>query len=313
MADVNTTANYVFANNVELQLQQNKSKLWDTCEEQDCAGAEKETVKDLIGAADPQEADERNGDLKETDPGHDRVWIVKPNELYFNKFVDGSDQLATKIALEGGYTMAAMGTINRAWDSRILEGGYGPIISGKDGTISTPFPSSMIVPVTVGGAAGAQRMNVAKLRAAGKMLDQSFATDESSTEPKFMLLDAEQNDDLLSEVPATSSDFKGAFGGEFRDGKIIRLLGWNFIHLELRNPRLRAFQQGLTVDGSGYTKNLFWTKSGIRKGVWRKLRTAIKDQPSKVDTRSVFAGTTVAATRTQAGKVGMILNSEAAL
>jgi hypothetical protein len=45
--------------------------------------------------------------------------------------------------------------------------------------------------------------------------------------------------------------------------------------------------------------------------VWRKLRTAIKDQPSKVDTRSVFAGTTVAATRTQAGRVGIILNSEA--
>lgn len=312
MADVNTTANYEFANNLELQLQQTKSKLWDATEEQDAAGAEKIAVKDLIGQADPQVADERHGDLKETDPGHDRVWMVQPPELYFMKYVDGADQLATKIGLEGGYTMAAMATIHRAWDAQILSGIYGPIISGKDGTVSTPFPNGQIIPVTVGGASGAQRMNVAKLRAASKLLDQSFATDESSTEEKFMVLTAEQNDDLLSEVPATSSDFKGAFGGEFRDGKIVRLLGWNFIHLELRNPRLRAFQQGLTVDSSGYTKNPFWVKSGVRKGVWRKLRTAIKDQPSKVDTRSVFAGTTMAATRTQAGKVGIILNSEAA-
>lgn len=311
MADVNTTANYEFANNVELQLQQNKSKLWDTVETQDCTGAEKETVKDLLGATDPQEADERYGDLKRTAVSHDRVWIVKPNELYFNEFVDGSDQLATKISLEGGYTMAAVATINRAWDSQILTGAYGPIISGKDGTTSTVFPSAQIIPVTTGGASGAQRMNVAKLRAATKLLDQGFATDESSTEQKFMVIDAEQNDDLLSEVPATSSDFKGAFGGEFRDGRIMKLLGWNFIHMELRNPRLRAFQRGLTVDGSGYTRNPFWVKSGIRAGVWRKLRTAIKDQPSKVDTRSVFAGTTVAATRTQAGRVGIILNSEA--
>ena len=57
MADVNTTANYEFKNNLELQLQQKTSVLWDTCEEQDCNGAEKETVKDLIGSARPQEAD----------------------------------------------------------------------------------------------------------------------------------------------------------------------------------------------------------------------------------------------------------------
>ena len=311
MADVNTTANYEFANNVELQLQQTKSQLIDAVETQDCTGVEKTTVKDLIGNTLPQEADERHGDLKETDPGHDRVWLVKNNELYFNKYVDGADQLATKISLDGGYTMAAVATINRAWDDRILEGMLGSMIMGKDGATTVPFPNSQVVPVTVGGASGAQRMNVQKLRAANKLLDQNYVPDGEQAGAKYMVIDAEQNDDLLSEVPATSSDFKGAFGGEFRDGRIIRLLGWNFIHLELRNPYLRSFLNGLTVDSNGYTKNPFWVKSGVRLGIWNKLRTAIKDQPSKVDTRSVFAGTTVSATRTQQGKVGYILNSEA--
>ncbi|WP_287459196.1 phage capsid protein [Sphingomonas sp.] len=309
MADVNTTANYEFRNNLELQLQQTQSALWDTCEEQDCTGAEKETVKDLIGSARPQEADERYGDLKQTSPGHDRVWIVKPNELYFNEFVDGSDQLATKIALDGGYTMAAMATIHRAWDSRILEGIYGPMLMGKEGATSTPFPGGNVIPATTGGAAGAQRHNLAKTRAAKLFLDQNF---NDPSDKRYMALSAIQRDDLLSEVQATHADYAKAFGVRLDgEGNLIGILGFNIVPIELRNPDLLAFQKGLTVSGAGYTRNPFWTRSGIRKGVWKKLRTAIKDQPSKVDVRSVFAGTTVAATRTQAGKVGIIENSEA--
>ncbi|WEK43641.1 MAG: phage capsid protein [Candidatus Sphingomonas colombiensis] len=309
MADVNTTANYEFKNNVELQLQQKTSLLWDTCEEQNCTGSEKETVKDLIGEADPQEADERLGDLKETDPGHDRVWIVKPNERYFNKFVDGADQLATKISLDGGYTMAAVATINRAHDSAILEGIYGSMLMGKEGASIVPFPGGNVVPVTTGGATGAQRMNVAKVRAAKLMLDQNF---NEPSDRRFIALNAIQRDDLLSEVQATHADYARTFGVRLDgEGNMIGLLGFNIVPIELRNPKLGAFKKGLTVTGGGYTRNPFWTYSGVRKGVWTKLRTFIKDQPTKVDVRSVFAGTTMAATRTQAGKVGIIENSEA--
>ncbi len=309
MPDVNTTANYEFKNNLELQLQQKTSVLWDCCEEQECSGTEKETVKDLIGKAKPQEADERYGDLKQTSPGHDRVWIAKPNELYFNEFVDGADQLATKIALEGGYTMAAMATIHRAWDSRILEGIFGPMVTGKEGTVITPFPNGQVVPVTVGGAAGPQRMNVAKIRQAKVMLGQAF---NDPSDRRYIALSEVQRDDLLSEVQATSGDYAKAFGIRLdADGNLIGILGFNIVNLELRNTDILAVERGLTVTPQGYTKNPFWTRSGVRKGVWRKLRTAIKDQPQKVDTRNVFAGTTVAATRTQAGKVGYIENSEA--
>lgn len=309
MADVNTTANYEFKNNLELKLQQKTSVLWDTTEEQDCAGSEKETVKDLLGEAKPQEADERYGDLKRTPVDHDRVWIVKPNELYFNEYVDGADELATKIGLEGGYTMAAMATIHRAWDSQILAGMYGSMLMGKDGTITQPLAGGATVPVTVGGASGPQRMNVAKVRAAKVMLGQAF---NDPSDKRYMALSEVQRDDLLNEVQATSGDYSKAFGIRLdADGNLIGILGFNLVNIELRNPSLGAFQRGLTVTSQGYTRNPFWVKSGVRKGVWQKIRTAIKDQPSKVNTRSVFAGTTVAATRTQAGKVGIIENSEA--
>lgn len=311
MADVNATANHQFNNNLSLKLQQTKSVLWDLCEEQDNAGAEMASVKDLIGSAAPQEADERYGDLKQTSPGHDRVWMGKPNELYFNEFVDGADQLNTKIGLEGGYTMAAMATIHRSWDSRILQGMYGPMAMGKSEKelVTVPFPSSMVVPVSKGGASGPQRMNVAKVRAAKVLLGQNF---NDPADKRYLALSEVQADDLLDEVQATSGDYAKSFGIRLdAEGNMTGILGFNIVRIELRNPDLLVARDGQTVTAQGYTRNPFWVRSGIRKGIWRKLRTAIKDQPSKVDVRSVFAGTTVAATRTEAGKVGIIENSEA--
>lgn len=252
MGDVNTTANTEFRNNLDLQLQQKSSVLWDTCEEQDCAGAEKATVKDLLGKASPQEADERYGDLKRTPVSHDRAWLTKPNERYFMEYVDGADQLATKIGLEGGYTMAAMATMHRSWDSTVLEGIYGPIITGKEATVSTPFPAAQVVPVGTGGANGAQRMNVAKVRAAKVLLGQAF---NDPSDKRYLALSEVQSDDLLNEVQATSGDYAKAFGIRLdAEGNLIGILGFNIVRLELRNPDLIAVQRGLTVTAQGYTR-----------------------------------------------------------
>lgn len=304
---VNTTATYTFQNNLELQLNQVKSMLIDAVETQDVTG-EKVAIRDIFGNVAPQIANERHGDTRYVNTPHDRVWLAKPDERYFAELVDTADQLATEISLQGGYTMSAMGTINRAWDDQILIGAYGNIVSGKDGTVTTPFPAGNIVPVTTGGAAGAQHMNVAKMRAANLMLMQNFVDVQQE---KFMVLSSIQIDDLLGEVPATSADFKGSYGGEFDNGVLKRFMGFTIIPMELKNPTLEAVIKGVTTDGSGYTKNPFWVKSGIRLGIWEKLRTSVDRLPTKLFSTQVFAGTTVAATRTQAGKVGIILNSEA--
>jgi hypothetical protein len=304
---VNTTATYTFQNNLELQLQQTRSALIGTVETQDASG-DKVAIRDIMGNVQPQVADERHGDTRYVNTPHDRVWLAKPDELYYAELADNADQLATDIGLVGAYTMAAMATINRSWDDQILTGVFAPIVSGKDGTVTTPFPAANTVPVTVGGASGAQRMNVAKMRAANLMLMQNYV---DVAQEKFMVLSGAQMDDLLGEVPATSSDFKGAFGGNFVNGVLTSFMGFTIVPMELRNPMLRTFSRGLTVDGSGYTKNPFWVKSGVRLGIWQKLRSSVDKLPTKLFSTQVFAGTTVAATRTQAGKVGVILNSEA--
>jgi len=300
-----------FQNNIEMVLQQQKAMLMDAVDWQSDASAEKIKIKDLVGNTGPKRASERHGDTKYNNTPHDGVWLTKPDEAYFAELVDNNDKLGTSIDLEGTYTMTAAGTINRSIDMAILAGHYGSIISGKDGTTTTPFPAGNIIPVTTGGAAGNQRMNTAKLRAANKLLMQSYV---DMSEPRFMVLTAEQNDDLLTEVPLTSADFKAVFQGQASNGIVTGMLGWTFIPLELANPLLvDEFINipALSLDGSGFRKTPFWTKSGIRANFWQRLRTSIDKMPGKVVSTQVFAGTTVAATRTQAGKCGIILNSEA--
>lgn len=294
-----------FKNNVEMVLQQQKSKLEDAVVWQDDASADLIKVKDLVGNNAPQEADERHGDTKWNNRNYDGVYIGKPNELYDAELVDNADKLATSIDLQGAGTMGAAGTVNRAKDQRILQGFYGPIVSGiPTALVTTPFPGGLVIPVTTGGASGNQKINVAKLIAANKQIEQQYVDTDAE---KYMVLTADDSAQLLAEVPATSSDFSGAYGGVFKDGRIQRLLGWNFLHMELDNPLLGPVP-ALATDGSGFRKTPFWVKGGVVGNYWQRLRTRVGELPEKLWSIGTLAGTTVAATRTQPGMSGIILN-----
>jgi hypothetical protein len=292
-----------YNNNVQMQLQQQKSVLLDATVQSDDASADKIKMMDIVGNTAPNEADERHGDTKYNNPDYDGVWIPKPAELYYADLIDNADKLATSIDLKGTSTRSGAGTVARARDQRILEGFYGPVISGKNGTVITPFPGTQVVPDTVGGASGAQRMNVAKLQAANVLLSKSYVDPMA---PRWMVLTAEDSAALMSEVPATSADFAGAFGGVFENGLIQSMLGWKFKHLELDNPMLGPVA-ALSTAGAD-RKTPFWVEGGLLVNHWQRLRTSIDTVPTKVLSVQVFAGTTLGATRTQAGMSGYVLN-----
>ena len=303
-----------YQNNVEMALQQQKSLLLDCVMVTDDMSADKIKVRDIVGNTAPNATSERHGDTKYANTGHDGVWLSKPDELYFAELTDNADKLGTSIDLDGAYTMSGAGTVNRSIDMRILQGAYGAIISGKEGTITTPFPAGFVIPVGIGGAAGPQRLNVTKVRASKIQLDSQFV---DAAEPRFMTLTAIQADDLLAEVQATSRDFEKSYAVKYNDsGGLSGLLGFNIIQIELSNPLMVSMDgavniPALSLDGSGYRRNLFWAKSGITCNFWQRLRTSIDPMPGKQLSIQTWAGTTVAATRTQAPRVGIILNSEA--
>lgn len=297
-----------YNNNVKLALQQHKSHMLAGSKRQDDASAEIVKVEDIIGNTGPNEASERHGDTKYNNPNYDGVWLPKKPELYFADIIDNADKLATSIDLEGTATMSGAGTVARAKDQRILQGFYGPIISGKsDALVTTPFPGANEVAVTVGGASSAQKMNTKKLREAKTFLGQKY---NDPMLKRWCVLTAEDNDALLDEVPATSTDFQKAFGAKVDDqGNLICMLGFWFIHMELDNPLLGDVPD-LATNGSGYRKTPFWVDGGLRHNFWQELRTSVDPLPQKQLSRQVWAGTTLAATRTQADMAGIILNAK---
>ena len=296
-----------YKNNVELVLQQTMSQLESAVIVQDDASAEKIKIKDLVGNVMPQKANERHGDTKYNHRSFDGVWLAKPDELYDADLIDNADRLGTALELNSSTMQSLSATIARARDQRTLEGFYGSIVSGKDGTTTTALPAGQILPVTTGGASGAQKMNLAKVRAATKLLAQGYV---DISRPRFMVLTADDNDALLNEIPVTSEDFKGSFKGQVDDsGRITKLLGWTFLYLELDNPMLDTIPT-LATDGSGYRKTPFWSQGGLVLNYWQRSRTMLDPMPGKLGSVQMFLGMTGAASRTQAGMSGIILNSK---
>lgn len=293
-----------YKNNVETVLQLQNDPLEGAVITTDDASADKIKIKDFVDNGTPKEAEERHGRTEWEDTNYDGLWLAKPNELYDAGLIDDADQLGTVISLSGTASTRGAGTIARARVQRTMEGFFGATISGRDGTVVTPFPASQVIPVTTGGASGAQRMNTKKLREANKMLGEGYV---DKMLPKYMVLTEDDNDALLGEVDVTSSDFKGSFGGVVEDGYVRRLLGWNFIHIELDNPRLGPVPS-LATDVSGYRKNPFWVKGGFVRNYWRRLRSHVGLVPELRFSEGWFVGTTLAATRTQPAMSGVILN-----
>lgn len=295
-----------FQNNVEMVLQQTMNPmLMEAVVWTDDASAEKIKVKDIFAKKRAKEATERNGRTIWDDPTNDGVWLPKPNELYEAIIIENADKLSTSISLEGASTTTTAQTLDRARLQRVLEGFYGPIISGKSGTVTTPFPSAAEIAATTGGAAGAQPLNTKKLREAAKYLNENFV---SKMERRYMVVTAEDCDALLDEVPATSTDFQKAFGAEVdENGMLKRMLGFNFIHVELDDPDLDTIP-GLATNGSGHRRNPFWVKGGLVGNYWQRLRSEVGKIPELRFNMGTFGGTTLASTRTQPGRCGIILN-----
>jgi len=306
---VPTTFVTEFQNNMKLSLQQTKPLLWGLGINRPCSGKLAE-LDDLIGHVRAKKLDTRHGDISIGNTPHSRVWCAKPLPDYYSEMVDRDDSIQAKIALESGYMMTGTATIVRAKDDAFIAGLFGTMLTGSDegALVTNVFPAANIVGVDVGAPVGTPtRMNVAKLRAARKKLAQNFV---DMSEKRFIVVTAEQVDDLMNETPIASKEFNDEGGKVNSTGRMAGFMGFDFIEMELGNPLLA--NSGLSLDANGYRKNPFWVQSGMASCPWNDLYTSIDPIPMKAGAKLIYVETTVAATRTENGKVGYILNTEAA-
>lgn len=291
----------LFENNMRLALNQTRAKIWPLLPTSTGAGSEKKQLDDIIGQVKSRRGGARHGDVEYANTEHSRVWVVKPEEHYYAELIDRNDQVQAAIQLQSGYMQTAVATINRAKDDEFLAGFFGNMITGKGGTTLSPFPSGNVIPASTGSTA-ACGLNIAKLRAARKLRAEQH---NDMALPAHMLVTADDLDQLLNELPVTSKEF-GAEGGELRDGKLRRLMGFTFHEVETENP---LFHNASAVDaGSGNRKTPFWTQGGVVAVPWWDLYTSIKPLPQKKDAIQIYADFCGAVTRVDNAMVGYIEN-----
>lgn len=299
-----------FNSNMRMALNQQEAILLPKAMEEDGSG-EMYMLQHIVGNGKVKKRTTRGADVNYDDPSMDRVWVAMPGEDYDADLVDTLDKLASAIDLQGAFVKKHAGTMRRAMDGAFiggfdgLGGFYGNMLTGKTGSVATPFAGGNVIPVTT-GAAAATGMNLAKAIEARTCL---VAGHVDTTQPFYLGVTADEVKDMFNQAQVTSADFQQAHAIRFSsDGKsLLGLAGFEFVEIELNNPDLPYYD--LTKDGNGYQKNPFWTKDGMCAVWWRRVNGSIDRLPSKHNNIQVLTDMVVTSTRTDNARCGYILNA----
>lgn len=284
-----------YTQNVQHLLQQKGSRLRGAVMTQTHEGKQAVAV-DQFGAVEAEQVTGRFQPIVPQDVPVDRRWVF-PTDYDEKMLVDNFDKLRLLLDPTSQYVTTAVYGLGRQIDRVILNGMLGPNLTGEEATNSVTLPATQVVAATVGSAGAATGLNVAKLRAARKILMANEV--DLDNDPIYIAITAEQHDNLLAETQTTDKDFTNT--PVLEEGRIKRFMGFTFIHTEL-----------VPVDpSSGHRKNPFWARSGVHLGIWGDVKS---DVAQRRDLRGlpwqVYACMTIGATRLEEKKVGYIANAE---
>ena len=306
--NVNNAFVQQYSTNVMMLLQQMGSRLSGTVNNYQFYG-KAASVVEQFGSVTPVRNQGRHSDTPLISTPQSKRWAY-PNDYDWADMIDDQDKLRLLIDPSGPYAQAGALAMGRAKDDEILSAIYNSSNTGENGTSTTGLLSaygsgSQLVGATV-GASGNTGLNIAKLRAAKKILltaDVDIDNDEL-----FMILSAQQHDNLLNEAQAINLDYNTQ--PVLVNGKISSFMGFNFIHSE-RIAGAANFNTSINPAVTGYTAGStwlvpFWAKSGLALGTWNEITTKISERPDKRHSTQVYVTGTFGATRLEEQRCGLI-------
>lgn len=290
----NVTTHFVqqYTTNVQLLLQQQGSKLRDAVTVGSYTGKAAKAIEQ-VGPVTAQRRTVRHGDTPLISTPADARWVF-PNDYEWADLIDDQDKLRMLVDPQSSYALNGAYALGRAMDDEIISAFFGDSKTGENGSTTTSFDSNNQVDVDT-GAASATGLNISKLREAKRVLMANEV--DIDNDPLYVILTAEQHDDLLNEAQAISLDYNTR--PVLVDGKITAFMGFNFIHTER-----------LDTDGSSYRRVPAFAQSGMHLGMWNDISTMISERDDKGYSTQVYVKGTFGATRTEEGKVVEIKCSE---
>jgi hypothetical protein len=306
--NISTAFVQTYTTNVAMLLQQSGSRFRSAVQEQHLVGKAADFLEQF-GSVNAVRNSGRHSDTPLIELPQDRRWI-HPNDYDWAELIDDQDKLRTLIDPTSPYAKAGANALGRGMDDEIMWGLFNANLTGENGTTSTGLLSaygsgSQVVASTV-GASAATGLNVAKLRAAKKIL--MLADLDLDNETLYMAISAEQHDDLMGDIQVTNKDYTDR--PVLVDGKIQSFMGFNFIPSE-RIPGAANFNTAINPLVTGYTTGSlylcpFWAKSGLAVGIWNDIVTNISVRNDKRMATQVYVKGTFGGARTEEKRCGIV-------
>ncbi len=277
--EVNTAFVQQYVAQVERLSQQKGSRLMSAVRTRQYTGKAAKAVEQ-IGIVAPVRRTVRHADTPIISTPHDARWVF-PEDYEWADFIDKQDDLRMLVDLQEPYSSNGADGLNRAIDDEIIGAFYGTSKTGENGTTNTSFTAGNQI------ASGSTGLSITKLRTAKKLLMAAEAFDPS--DDAFVVLSAEQIDDLLNETQAISIDYNAV--RPLVEGGITSFMGFTFIHSER-----------LPVDGSSDRRVMCFLRSGMHLGRWGGFSARVDDRADKSYARQVYNAVTIGSTRIEESK-----------
>jgi hypothetical protein len=312
--NVSTAFVQQYSTNVMMLLQQQGSRLRNAVMQYKFQG-KAASMAEQFGNVSPVRNSSRHSDTPLISTPQDKRWIY-PNDYDWADLIDNQDKLRMLIDPTGPYTMAGAWAMGRAIDDEIISGLINSNNTGENGTTATStlyaYNSNSQAIAATTGASAATGLNIAKLRAAKKILLQSEV--DIDNDPLYMVITAKQHDDLLNEAQAISLDYNST--PVLVNGKISAFMGFNFIHSE-RIPGGANFNTSIntaistgSTDGTYTTGSRymvpFFAKSGMALGLWNDITTSVDRRADKRNSFQVYVTGTFGGARLEEKRCGII-------
>lgn len=285
-----------YSTNIMMLLQQQGSRLRGTVQNYSFLG-KAASIAEQFGQVSPVRNQARHSDTPLISTPQDKRWMY-PNDYDWADLIDQQDKLRMLIDPSGPYTQAGVWSMGRAIDDEIISGFFNSNNTGENGTTTTgtlyAYNSNSQSVSDATGSATATGLNIAKLRAAKKLLLQAEV--DIDNDPLYIAITAKQHDDLLNEAQAISLDYNNT--PVLVNGKISSFMGFNFVHSE-RIPGGGSYNSAINpaiASGSSngtYTTNSrwlvpCWAKSGVALGLWNDIQTSVDRRPDKRNSWQVY-------------------------
>lgn len=264
---------------------------------------------DRIGATTAILKTGRHMDTPQIDTPHSRR-MVTLSDYVWSDLVDSVDKLRMINDPASEYAVAAMNAMGRAMDDVVIAAALGNAYGGNNGATTVTLPSTQFLGAISGGSHSG--LNVATLRKLKKKFDQK-EVDPSIR--RYLLVSAEQVEDLLEETEVTSADFNTIKA--LVDGNVDTFMGFKFIRTE-RLSNSGSFDvdtsTGVVTLGSGVANSsrqcIAFASDGLLLSIGIDVKARISERADKNYSEQVYCEMSVGATRMEEEKVVGVLCAE---